>query len=101
MEMSFAKWPSALKMRLRLASACPSPFAYASLQPEQTYGSGCAVRELLLVVYRLLARAALRAHRLKRGLIRRARTPDFNAPRDARHVGRHAAKIPTKTNLRA
>ena len=35
MEMSFAKWPSALKMRLRLASACPSPFAYASLQPEQ------------------------------------------------------------------
>ena len=35
MEMSFAKCPSALKMRLRLASACPSPFAYASLQPEQ------------------------------------------------------------------
>ena len=35
MEMSFAKWPSALKMRLRLASTCPSPFAYASLQPEQ------------------------------------------------------------------
>ena len=35
MEMSFAKWPSALKMRLRLASACPSPFEYASLQPEQ------------------------------------------------------------------
>ena len=31
MEIYFAKCPSALKMRLRLASACPSPFAYASL----------------------------------------------------------------------
>ena len=40
MEMSFAKWPSALKMRLRLASAS-GPFAR---QPEQGPATYCAPR---------------------------------------------------------
>ena len=43
MEMSFAKWPSALKMRLRLASACPSPFAYASLMAIMQLASAASV----------------------------------------------------------
>ena len=46
MEMSFAKWPSALKMRLRLASACPSPFAYAcpSVRESELLSAACAAR---------------------------------------------------------